>query len=63
MMNQEHVDLLKQGVEQWNRWRRGHPEIWLDLRWTDLQKAKLSRPDLNGTELSGADLSEGTLRG
>ncbi|HEU5384123.1 MAG TPA: hypothetical protein VFV38_52685 [Ktedonobacteraceae bacterium] len=32
MANQEHVDLLKQGVEQWNAWREQNREIRPDLR-------------------------------
>ncbi len=42
MANQKHLDLLKQGVEEWNEWR----------------KEETFQPDLSGAELSGADLSE-----
>ena len=31
MANQEHIKILKQGVQAWNRWRREHPEIQPDL--------------------------------
>jgi len=42
MANQKHLDLLKQGVEEWNEWR----------------KEETFQPDLSGVDLSGADLSE-----
>ncbi len=29
MANPEHVKILKQGAEVWNRWREGSPEIRL----------------------------------
>ncbi|MBL4690104.1 MAG: hypothetical protein JKY68_01350 [Rhodospirillales bacterium] len=37
--NQEHLDILKQGVDEWNKWRDENSEI---------------RPDLRGVSLSGA---------
>ena len=41
MANEEHLKILKQGVEQWNKWR--------------LENA--IRPDLVDANLSSADLS------
>src|SRR5437667_7127645 len=38
MPNPEHLAILKQGVEVWNRWREDNPEV---------------SPDLSGAELSG----------
>jgi len=32
MTNQEHLDILKQGVDTWNQWRQEHPDIQPDLR-------------------------------
>ena len=31
MANPEHLKILKDGVEVWNRWREEHPEIEPDL--------------------------------
>ena len=46
MANEEHLQILKQGVEQWNKWRTENAII----------------PDLSGAELSGANLREANLR-
>jgi hypothetical protein len=49
--NQEHLDILRQGVEVWNKWREKHPEIRPDL----------SNGDLGGVDLYGADLDDVNL--
>lgn len=76
MANQEHLALLKQGVEAWNEWRRANPGIKPDLTRaylrginlrgtnlsrTDLRGANLSQIDLSGTNLTGTDLSGANL--
>ena len=43
MAQQEHVDLIEQGSEVWNRCRRDNPEV---------------RPDLYAAHLPNADLSD-----
>src|SRR6266516_3112117 len=78
MANQEHLDMLKLGVEVWNKWREEHPFIQpdlsranlseADLNWTILSKANLSGVDLRGkdlwvTNLLGANLSRANLSG
>jgi hypothetical protein len=66
MANKEHLEILKQGVEVWHRWRREKPGIWPDLRGADLSganlsEANLSRADLFGVGLRGADLRRADL--
>ena len=68
MANEEHLSILRQGVEAWNSWRGNDPEIWPDLSMADisganLSRANLSRADLGGAHLSGADLSWADLGG
>ncbi len=61
MANPEHLEILKQGVEQWNKWRWknwNNPEVLPDLSRADLRKA-----DLGWADLSFADLREANLRG
>ncbi|TMD57968.1 MAG: toll/interleukin-1 receptor domain-containing protein [Chloroflexi bacterium] len=42
MANKEHLDILTQGVEAWNRWRKEHPDIQPDLSKSDLIRANLT---------------------
>jgi len=56
MANPDHLDLLRQGVKQWNEWRAGNPEIKADLRGADLNRAHFHAADLSGADLRGADL-------
>ena len=43
MANEEHVALLRQGVNVWNAWREKEPSI---------------RPDLSGANLTEANLGQ-----
>lgn len=61
MVNQEHVDLLKQGVVQWNAWREEYEEIRPDLSEADLRGADLSAANLSSANLHSADLSAANL--
>ncbi len=56
MANQEQLDLLKQGVPQWNEWRKQHPQTQPDLSGADLSRAVLRGANLSGANLRGADL-------
>jgi len=67
MANREHLDMLKQGVAAWNRWRRSNPKIHPDLARVNLDAANLIVVDLSGANpfginLNGADLSRSDLR-
>jgi|SRR6266487_412908 len=61
MANQEHLDILKQGVDNWNQWRREHPEIRPDLIGADLGKTNLSEANLSESDLYDARLYDATL--
>ena len=67
MANPEHLKILKQGVEQWNKWRKKHPKVG-----PNLSKARLDGADLgwagvldpsSGTDLHDANLSGAGLLG
>lgn len=53
MANQEHLDILKQGVEVWNQWRIASPNIQ-----PDLIRVNFSLDNIN---LSSANLSDANL--
>ena len=68
MANDEHVRILRQGVEAWNQWRRENPRTephlsGATLSDADLSDANLYRADLGDADLVGADLSRAALRG
>ena len=63
MANEEHLKILKHGVEAWNVWRRDHPQIRPDLREADLEGAHLVGAHLVGAQLTGAHLVGTKLSG
>jgi uncharacterized protein YjbI with pentapeptide repeats len=73
MANQEHLEILKRGMETWNQWQEEHDHIQPDLSYADLHEAYLSgahlwganltRADLSGANLVGAHLTEADLSG
>jgi hypothetical protein len=57
MANPEHLEILKQGVEQWNKWREEHPGLLPDLSEANLMGGDFIEANLAGADLSGANLS------
>jgi uncharacterized protein YjbI with pentapeptide repeats len=73
MANEEQLQILKQGVDVWNKWREENRDVNVDfseadlievkltganLNQADIRKAKLSGANLSRADLSQADLSE-----
>jgi uncharacterized protein YjbI with pentapeptide repeats len=56
MAKREHLKILKQGVEAWNKWRLENPSIKPDLRLADFSLADPSGAKLSRAYLSGAHL-------
>lgn len=54
MANPEHLKILNQGVEVWNRWGWENPEIVPDLREAGLHGADLEGANLHGANLKNA---------
>jgi len=61
MANPEHLRILKQGVEAWNKWRKENSFIIPDLRGADLNMVDISEADLFAVRLSGANLKKAVL--
>ncbi|MEM9090461.1 MAG: pentapeptide repeat-containing protein [Cyanobacteria bacterium P01_F01_bin.53] len=61
MADAEHLELLKQGVEVWNQWRKDHREIQVDLTFAELQDLRLDGINLQGVNLEGANLESANL--
>ncbi|MET0647109.1 MAG: pentapeptide repeat-containing protein [Pyrinomonadaceae bacterium] len=62
MAKQEHLDILSQGVDVWNSWRRENAQVRPDLSGAGLSQAKLRHADLHGADLNGTDFREADLR-
>ena len=63
MANPEHVEILKQGVEVWNRWRSKHPGIRPELKQAEFARANLEGANFSGTDLNVANLNGANLSG
>jgi hypothetical protein len=61
MANQKHLDILEQGVEVWNQWRREHAGIQPDLSEADFSYANFRYASLGSAILRGANFSYADL--
>jgi hypothetical protein len=52
MANEEHLRILKQGVEVWNRWREENPGMRPDLSEADLSGFDLDKINFNNANLA-----------
>jgi hypothetical protein len=57
MPNDEHIAILNQGVDVWNRWRIDHPTIQPALRGVALDNRDLAHINLSNAELPYANLN------
>ena len=68
MANRAHLEILTQGVQIWNDWRKKHQDQRVDLTEAKLNKINLSNANLSGVllaraQLKGARLINANLRG
>lgn len=63
MPNQTHFEMVKQGVETWNKWREENPEIEPDLSDVDFSGLKLNNANLSDTDLRRTNLKNTDFRG
>ena len=63
MANPKHVEVVKQGAEAIEKWRKENPGVRLDLGKADLSSAVLWYANLNLATLTSTDLSDSSLAG
>ena len=73
MANQEQLDILRQGVDVWNKWRNENSEVTIDLseahlefndlNGVDFRKANLRSSHFNHSEIIGAAFNNSNLDG
>lgn len=63
MASPEHLEILNQGVDAWNAWRKKHPGNEPNLRKAELSGMDLQNANFNDTNLRRADLRETNLSG
>ena len=73
MANPEHLEILMQGVEKWNAWRKENPDIapdladvnleGINLRFAWLHNADLRNANLRGVRLKYTNLNNANLSG
>jgi uncharacterized protein YjbI with pentapeptide repeats len=64
MADEKQLEILKQGVENWNQWRNNNNSFDLagaDLSGADLRGAIFVNGDLSETDFRGADLTDAVL--
>jgi len=61
MANPEHLEILKRGVEVWNRWRDANDYLDANLSGANLTGENLIDANFTNTDLSGANLSRADL--
>jgi uncharacterized protein YjbI with pentapeptide repeats len=57
-----HLEILNQGIDAWQRWRKANPDIPPDLKDADLRGIDLSFADLRAANLTGCNLTGVSLR-
>ncbi len=69
MANDEHLQILSEGLEAWNAWRTANPQIKVDLSGvsftgeTPSEGATLFGADFSGVDLTNSNLWKADLRG
>ena len=56
MANPEHLDILKQGVEVWNRWKQKHLDIAPDFIGSSLYDTNFNGANFQSASFNNANL-------
>jgi len=63
MVSYEYLEILKQGVEVWNKWREDNPNIKPDLSHVNFCRVGLMYVGLNEADIMESAICEGALMG
>src|SRR5688500_17216468 len=63
MPNEDLINLIKQGISNWNSWKEKNHPIYVDFTNADLEGENLIHADLRWTNLNGANLAGANLLG
>jgi uncharacterized protein YjbI with pentapeptide repeats len=61
--DEEHLKIIRQGVDVWNECRKKNPELIPDLSGANLAEANLAEANLTKADLTHANLSGTNLSG
>lgn len=61
MASEEHLSILRQGVEVWNQWKLNNPSVLVDLSEANLREENLIGVDFRNVNLSRASLMVANL--
>ncbi len=62
MADDSHIDVIQQGVDIWNTWRKDNPGIQPELEGANLAECQLVGVDFSGARLLWANLSNANLQ-
>lgn len=63
MPNEEHLKIIKQGVNAWNQWREENPDTIPDLSQADIRGYQLQKINLENANLKEVKLQHSNLTG
>ncbi|NBD18859.1 MAG: hypothetical protein GVY04_22810 [Cyanobacteria bacterium] len=63
MANPRHLRRLRQGVEEWNRWRKEERNVRPNLRGANFKGKNLSGTDFSNCDIRGANFAKANLEG
>lgn len=61
MANPEHLNILEQGVDVWNKWRKENPDVKPDLNGAELNKMDFSNANFSDTRMEFTQLTNSNL--
>jgi uncharacterized protein YjbI with pentapeptide repeats len=61
MPNEEHLSILKQGADVWNRWRKDNPDVDIDINGIRLNEVDLRGANFDHVSLINSVFNNNTI--